>query len=121
MPSKRNPAVYLHEILNGIERIEGYVVGLSFDEYERLYEKQDAVERRLCIITEAADRLEPAEKDLRPSTNWRAIHSLGNVLRHEYDSIDLQTVWEIIHRDLPALKTVVEMILRDVFSILLLR
>jgi len=115
MPSKHNPVVYLHEILEGIERIQGYVGGLSFDVYERLLEKQDAVERRLSIVTEAADRLQQVEKDFSPNTNWRAIHSLGNVLRHEYDSIDLQTIWDIIHRDLPALQAAVEAILRDHF------
>jgi len=115
MPSKRNPVVYLHDILTAIERLERYVGGLSFETYERLWEKQDAVERRLSILTEAADRLHAARKELGPGIDWRAIHALGNVLRHDYDSIDPQRIWDIIHQDLPELRKSVEAILRDHF------
>jgi uncharacterized protein with HEPN domain len=115
MPSKRSPVVYLHEILTAIDRIEGYVAGLSFEIYEDLWEKQDAVERRLSILTEAVDRLRVENEELSAEIDWRAIHSLGNTLRHNYDSIDAATIWDIIHRDFPEMKKTVNAILREHF------
>jgi uncharacterized protein with HEPN domain len=115
MPSKRNPVVYLHDILTAIDRVEMYVGGLTFETYEELWEKQDAVERRLSVLTEAADRLHAAREELGPDIDWRSIHNLGNVLRHDYDSIDSVRIWDIIHRDLPKLRKSVETILRDYF------
>lgn len=115
MPSERNPVVYLHDMLTAIDRIEGYVGGLQYDTYERLWEKQDAVERRMAILTEAADRLHAVRAELGPEIDWRAIHSLGNKLRHEYDGINSKTIWDIIHQDFPSLRQSVETILRENF------
>jgi uncharacterized protein with HEPN domain len=33
---------------------------------------------------------------------------MGNWLRHQYDRIDLETIWNTIKDDLPALKVAVE-------------
>lgn len=45
---------------------------------------------------------------LAPGPPWPAIRALGNVLRHAYDQIDPERVWEIVTRDLPPLRTAVE-------------
>jgi uncharacterized protein with HEPN domain len=115
MPSKRNPVVYLHDILSAIDRVEGYVGGLRFETYQDLWEKQDAVERRLLVLTEAADRFHAARPDLGSEIAWRPIHDLGNVLRHGYDSIECQRIWDIIQQDLPPLRKSVEAVLRHHF------
>jgi uncharacterized protein with HEPN domain len=111
MPSKRNPIVYLEDILTAIDRVQGYVGGLSFGTFEELIEKQDAVLRRLSILSEAVDRLRATGTSLDANIDWAAIHNLGNILRHEYDAVDLATIWKIIHEDLPTLQQVVEVIL----------
>ncbi len=115
MPSKRNPVVYLHDILTAIDRITEYVGGLSYSTYEELYEKQDAVERRLAILCEAVDRLRKSGVALEADIDWRSIQSFGNVLRHDYDSLTGETVWNIIQVDLPVLQRAIEQILRERF------
>jgi uncharacterized protein with HEPN domain len=116
MPSKRNPVVYLEDILTAIDRIQGYVGGLSFGTFEDLVEKQDAVIRRLSILSEAVDRLRATGTALDANIDWAAIHNLGNILRHEYDSVDLATIWKIVHEHLPVLEQVVKAILSDLRS-----
>jgi uncharacterized protein with HEPN domain len=115
MPSKRNPVVYLHDILTAIDRITEYVSGLSYSMYEGLHEKQDAVERRLAILCEAVDRLRKSGVALEADIDWRSIQSFGNVLRHDYDSLTGETVWNIIQVDLPVLQRTIEQILREQF------
>jgi len=115
MPSKRNPVVYLHDILTSIELVRDYLGGLGFEHFEYLTDKQDAVIRRIAIIAEAVDRLRAANVDPQAEIDWAAIHNLGNILRHNYDAVDLETIWKIAQEDLPALKQVVETILREQF------
>jgi uncharacterized protein with HEPN domain len=115
MPSKRNPAVYFLDMLDAIERIRMYLNGISLEQFEEDIEKQDAVNRRLSILTEAADRLRPEDKQLCSPQEWHAIQSLGNRLRHDYDSINMVKIWDIIHEELPPLKVAVEHTMRDHF------
>jgi uncharacterized protein with HEPN domain len=115
MPSKRNPVVYLHDILKSIDLVDGYLGGLSLDNFEYLIDKQDAVLRRLSIISEAVDRLRASGIDPQAEIDWAAIHNLGNILRHQYDSVELPIIWKIVHEDLPALGKVIEGILREQF------
>jgi uncharacterized protein with HEPN domain len=116
MPSKRNPIVYIEDILTAIDRIGEYVGGISFGTFEDLVEKQDAVIRRLSILSEAVDRLRATGVALEANVDWAAIHNLGNILRHEYDSVDLSTIWKIAHEDLPVLQQVVKAIPREHLS-----
>jgi uncharacterized protein with HEPN domain len=113
MPSKRNPAVYFLDMLEAIRRIQTYLQGFSLEAFVQDIEKQDAVNRRLSILTEAADRLRPQDKKLCSPQEWHAIQSLGNRLRHDYDSLDTVKIWDIVHKDLPPLKEAVERTMRE--------
>ncbi len=115
MPSKRNPLVYLQDIVTAIDRVGEYLGGISFGTFEDLTEKQDAVIRRLSILSEAVDRLRATGIALEAAIDWAAIHNLGNILRHEYDSIDLAKIWEIVHEDLPVLRRNVTGLMREHF------
>jgi uncharacterized protein with HEPN domain len=63
----------------------------------------DAVERCLERISEAAAKLGDLATDLMPDQPWPKIRALGNRLRHEYDSIREDRLWDIIQIDLPPL------------------
>ena len=62
-----------------------------------------AVERKLQLISEAAIRLGEEAERLCPGPQWRNIRGLGNWLRHQYDRIDLETIWRTVSTDLPSL------------------
>jgi uncharacterized protein with HEPN domain len=48
-----------------------------------------------------------------PHQPWPEIRALGNVLRHEYNGVYPETIWEIVSSDLGALKQAVERIIRN--------
>jgi len=83
--------------------VASYIDG--FDEKKFLGDRktQDAVERCLQRITEAAIKLGDEAENLIPGYPWKDVRGLGNRLRHEYDSIDAKQIWRIARDELPAL------------------
>jgi uncharacterized protein with HEPN domain len=61
----------------------------------------------MLLISEAAMRLGDEAERLCPEQPWRDIRGLGNWLRHQYDKIDVATIWHTFENDLPSLKAAV--------------
>jgi uncharacterized protein with HEPN domain len=74
---------------------------------------QDAVIRQLEIIGEATKRLSENLRAAHPDIPWRRIAGMRDVLIHDYLGVDLNAVWEATQKDIPGLKTRIEMILKD--------
>ncbi len=101
---KKDPLVYIDDIRDSIKAIKRYTAGLAKEEFFSSTEKQDAVYRRLEVIGEAANRLPDKFRNQYPLIPWNKIVGMRNVLIHEYDSIDLDRVWETIQKDIPKLE-----------------
>lgn len=107
MPFRR-PLLSLQDILVSIARIERFTAGMDLVAFSSDEKTISAVERELQKISEAAIRLGNDAETLCPSLPWNDIRGIGNWLRHQYDRIDLETVWTTVERDLPALKAAIE-------------
>ena len=81
----------------------------GFEEDHKTY---DAVERCLERISEAAAKLGDLASALMPEQPWGKVRALGNRLRHEYDAIREDRLWDIVQIDLPALCAACEDALR---------
>lgn len=102
--SFRTPDQSLRDILNSIIMIEEFIASVSFDRFRDEPMRIAAVERYLQKISEAAVRLGDQAEILCPGVPWRNIRGIGNFLRHEYDRVDLDTVWHTVTDHLPLLK-----------------
>jgi uncharacterized protein with HEPN domain len=91
-------------MLENLERIQGYVAGLDREKFGGDTLRRDAVERCLERICEAAFRLGEQAAELAPNQPWGDIRGLGNRLRHAYDRIDLDILWNTVRDRLPSLK-----------------
>jgi uncharacterized protein with HEPN domain len=98
----------LGDILESIQTTQRFVEGLDLDALVADERTQAAVERKLQVLSEAAIRLRDDAEALCPGVPWRDIRGIGNWLRHQYDRVDLETIWNTIQDDLPALKAAVE-------------
>jgi uncharacterized protein with HEPN domain len=107
LPS-RDPVLRLEDILANIELIQEYTRGLSYDEFARDRKSQDAVERCVTRISEAASKLEGSVESIIPDQPWSQIRAVGNVLRHEYDRVNPVFIWRIVSEDLPPLKVAIK-------------
>ncbi|MBN9559564.1 MAG: DUF86 domain-containing protein [Alphaproteobacteria bacterium] len=112
MPSRHDPLDCLADILENVERIEAYVAGLDRNAFERDGRTRDAVERCLERICEAAFRLGDAAPKLVPDQPWPDIRGLGNRLRHAYDRINLDVIWNAVRSEVPKLAADVRLALQ---------
>ena len=104
MPSKHDWADSLADIIENIERVEQYIAGMSREDFANNGLVRDAVERCLERVCEAAHRLGEHASELMPGQPWADIRGMGNRLRHAYDRISLDIIWNAARNDLPALK-----------------
>jgi len=70
------------------------------------WEKQWAIERGVEIISEASRRLPAEMKARHPEIPWPKVAGIGNVLRHDYESISAPVMWKLVREDLPELHLV---------------
>ncbi len=102
--SKRPLDLLLNDICQAIDRIEQYIKNLSFDAFSDDQKSVDAVVRNLEITGEAANRLPDEFKEKCSEIEWRKVVGLRHRIVHEYFGVDLEIVWQILHKDLPELK-----------------
>ena len=68
---------------------------------------QDAVIRNFEVIGEAVKSLSQAHRDAHPGIPWKRIAGLRDLLIHRYFGVKLETVWEVIERELPELRAAI--------------
>jgi uncharacterized protein with HEPN domain len=97
----------LTDIGAAIDAIYRFIEGMDCEAYQADERTQAAVERKLLVISEAAIRLGNEAETICPDLPWRDIRGMGNWLRHQYDAIELETIWNTIQDDLPLLRTAI--------------
>ena len=98
--------LYLRHILDSIERIESYAL-VGKEEFFTKSHWHDAAIRNFEVIGEAAKRLSLEFKQRTAPIPWKNITGFRDVLIHDYMGVDLEAVWRVIEKDLPALKKIV--------------
>ena len=106
----KEDVVYLRHMLECIRRIEENSAG-GRAQFMGSHTLQDAVLRNLQTLAESTQRLSLALTDTHPAIPWRRIAAFRNVLVHNYLGIDLETIWDILQRDVPPLKRAVVVML----------
>jgi uncharacterized protein with HEPN domain len=92
-------------MLESIQGIERAITGKSYRDFERSWVLRSAIERGIEIISEASRHLGRELKSQHKDVRWKDIAGIGNILRHEYQRVDSQIVWNAVKNDLPPLKT----------------
>lgn len=106
----KDDRIYLLHIRDAIQHILDYTAA-GKDGFLSDRKTQDAVVRNLEIIGEATKRVSPSLKGAHPDISWKPIAGMRDKLVHDYFGINLQLVWDVVERDLPALKLKVSQLL----------
>lgn len=101
---RRDPRLYLDDILEAIAKIHEYISGVDYAKFTLDRKTQDAVVRNLEIIGEAAGRLPEPIKTGAVDIEWRKIVGLRNILAHEYFGVSLPVVWDVVENKLGPLE-----------------
>jgi len=105
----------LEHIALAITNIEKYVVNENINSFCENDILHDAVMLQFIIIGEAINNVEN-DKLEKYNYPWYKVRSFRNMIAHEYFNIKLDAVWQILESDLPALKKVIQEILKNEFE-----
>jgi uncharacterized protein with HEPN domain len=111
--SKRDPRLFLTDMLEAIEKIDRYTDGLSFVQFEANDMVSDAVVRNLEIIGEAARYIPPTLRRRYTQIEWTRVVGFRNIVIHAYFAVDLEIVWTIATQRLPQPKAALEEMPQD--------
>ncbi|WP_417554788.1 DUF86 domain-containing protein [Microbacterium sp.] len=89
------------DILEAVERCRRYLPALDGEMPEMA---EDAVERNLQILGEAATHLSAELTAAHPEIAWPQIRGFRNILVHQYFGVDSATVRDVVESHLPPLE-----------------
>ena len=109
----KDDKLYLIHICECMVRVEEYIGDGGRDAFMASTLVQDAVLRNLQTLAESTQRLSDELKAAHPEVEWYKIAGFRNVLVHDYLGVDLERVWLIIERELPALMSAISAMLQQ--------
>ena len=98
--------IVIQKIVDYCNKIEAFIerFGPNFEDYR----KDDAFQLSCsaCVIQigELTTRLSEDFKAQHEEIDWREIKGLRNIHAHEYETVDLKIMWEILTQNIPELK-----------------
>jgi uncharacterized protein with HEPN domain len=99
--------------LECVERVDRFTIA-GENEFRRSDLIQAAVLHTLQTMAQSIMRLPDALKATHPEVDWRGLAGFRNVLVHDYLGVSVPRVWEVVKRDLPAVKLALEAMRREI-------
>ena len=105
---KPRDAASLWDMVEAIKRVQEFIADVSYEEYVDNVLLHSGVERQMEILGEAARRLSNELREEQPNIEWQKIVGLRNIIAHQYDEIQMETIWSIATSELEPLKAKIE-------------
>ena len=107
------PVLRIAHVQESIRSIRALVTTRSREELERDSVARAALERFFEVLSEASRHIPADWKAKYPDVPWRNIAGLGNVIRHAYDQVDLDVLWDVQLTHLMRLESALDDMLRN--------
>lgn len=110
---KRNPRLYLQDMLEAMTAAERFVKGKEKKDLEEDLQLPWALERAFMISGEAAERVDPDLRARHSDVPWQDMIGMRNVLVHGYWAVKLDVVWTTLQQRFPREKPKLQRILNQ--------
>ena len=104
---------YVEDILDAMEKAEIILEGIRYEDYETDFRINFAVIRALEIISEASKRIPEDLRESTPNIPWKGMSGMRDRIIHGYDNIDYQIIWDVVKKDIPKIKPLIQKNLKD--------
>lgn len=101
---KRDYKLFINDIKESITLIEGYLKGVTEEQFIKSLQIQDAVIRRLEIMGEAVKNIPRSLKEKNKHVDWQKISNFRDFISHSYYEVSLNRIWKTCIEDLPKIK-----------------
>lgn len=106
-------SIRLQHIFESIVNIENISNDISLNDLKENIVLRHALTWNIMVIGEAANKLTKEFCAAHPSTDWRAITGMRNVLVHDYYEINESELFSVIKDDIPVLKNQIEEYIKE--------
>ena len=113
MTAPRSTLDYLDDILDAVDKIEGFTRGMSYQEFSGDDKTVYAVVRALEVIGEATKCIPRQVRDNNPSLPWNEMAGMRDKLIHAYFGINRAIIRRTVRDDIPPLRSAVQRLLDD--------
>jgi len=99
----RGDDALLLDMLIDARKIQRFVAGMTFTDFQANEMAQSAVVREFQVIGEAARMISGTTQEACAEIDWRAIAGMRNRLIHEYFAVRLNIIWTTTQSDIAPL------------------
>lgn len=104
----RDSKLYLSDILDAMDSIEGFVEGMEFDDFKEDDRTVSAVIRKFEIIGEASKNIPTDIRQKHSQIPWKEMSGMRDRLIHSYFKVDCGLVWTAIKDRIPLIKPLIK-------------
>jgi uncharacterized protein with HEPN domain len=113
---KRRFDLFIRDMLEYVEKAEGFISGMSCDDFSRDEKTRLAVVRCIEIIGEAAKNIPDYVRDKYPQIPWKDMAGMRDIIAHAYFGINMSRIWDVVTVKLPPFKRHIRNVLNDISS-----
>ncbi len=101
----------LLDIHKAAKKVLDFSKNLTKEQLDNNEEKKAAILYEMIVIGEATKRLSEGFRLRHSEIPWKDIAGMRDILAHQYDRVNLETLWDAIQKDVPELLTLLEPLL----------
>lgn len=109
----RDISLYLSDIIESIDDVTGFTKDMDYEDFLNDKKTIHAVMNCIEIIGEASKNVPAEIQQKKPDIPWKDMARMRDKCIHFYFGVDYTILWDTVKKNLPPLRTLVQILLND--------